>query len=75
MHVQGSRREGVQSQSAVCCMKYQLFGLKFSLVWVKECCFISFKEEQIDFACVPALLMEFCVCGSFRGSISLSELA
>lgn len=30
MHVQGSRREGVQSQSAVCCMKYQLFALKFS---------------------------------------------
>lgn len=29
MHVQGSRREGVHSQS-VCYMKYQLLGLKFS---------------------------------------------
>lgn len=28
MHVQGRRREGVQSQS-VCCIEHQLLGLKF----------------------------------------------
>lgn len=38
MHVQGSKREEIQRQS-LCCMKYQLFGLKFSS-------YVSFGLDQ-----------------------------